>query len=132
MNKTLKKRIHNYVNVQGDICCEDDYHRDEIIQEIIRLYKEITVMFNEKGVDYLEHVDNDILKFVGYLSDMKEKKNNDGVKLYKYIDKQLKTKGKLDEKKLIIFLNNVPLYYLLSFMGKVYISHNQWKTVFQA
>jgi hypothetical protein len=139
MEKTRKKkptklnqRIHNYVYKLGDICCEEDYNRDEIIKEIIDLYKKLTTMMNENGVNYLEHVDNDIVKFINSLSSLKTNKNTEGTNLFKTLEKRIRVGKKLDEKRLILLLNEVPLYYLLSLLGHAYFRWNKWKAIFNS
>ncbi len=127
----LNKRIHNYVHKQGDICCEEDYDREEIIKQIIELYKEITSILNEKGVVYLDHVDNDIVKFINYLSTLKEEKNKEGIYLYKTLAKRIRLDKKFNEERMIELLKEVPLYFLLSFLGQVYYRRNQWKAIFK-
>jgi hypothetical protein len=134
MVKTRKtkfiKNVHEYIFKKGDICCEEDYNRDIIISEIIELYKEIVTILNEEGVTYLEHVDNDIIKFIGYLSTLKENKNSTGVKLWKTMTNKIRKDKKLNEEKMIEVLKEVPLYFLLSFLGQVYHRRNQWRQMF--
>jgi hypothetical protein len=126
----FNKKIHEYIFKKGDICCENDYNREVVINEIIELYKEINTILNEKGTTYLDHADNDIMKFIGYLSTLKENKNSTGVSLFKSISNRIRKDKKLNEGKLIELLNEVPLYYLLAFLGQVYHRRNQWKAIF--
>jgi hypothetical protein len=128
----LNKRIHEYIYKQGDICCEEDYDRNVIIKEIIELYKEITTILNEKGVIYLEHVDNDITKFINYLSSLESNNNKEGIYLFNSLGKRLKKDKKFNEEEMIKLLHEVPLYYLLAFLGQVYHRRNQWKSIFKS
>jgi hypothetical protein len=127
-NKTLKKRINNYVQRKGDVCCERDLDRDELIQEVFDLYLKIADFFGEKS-DYLSYVTNDLVKLIGYRSDMEEAKNTEGVKLWNSINRSTKKKGKKNDDmvKISQFLKSVPLYYLLSVVGYAYNRFAQTK-----
>ena len=59
-NKTLKNNLTKYFceTKDKDICCETDYNRKDIIEEIISIYKNLSSQ-------YLETIENDILGFVG-------------------------------------------------------------------
>lgn len=128
----FNKKIHEYIFKKGDICCEKDYSREIIINEIIELYKEINTLLNEKGTTYLDHADNDIVKFIGYLSTLKENKNTTGSSLWITISNRIRKDKKLNEENFIALLNEVPLYYLLAFLGQSYHRRNQWKAIFSS
>ena len=123
----FNKKIREYISKKGDICCEKDYNREIIINEIIELYKEINTLLNEKGTTYLDYADNDIVKFIGYLSTLKENKNSIGVSLWKTMSNRIR-----NEENFIALLNEVPLYYLLSFLGQAFHRRNQWKEMFSS
>lgn len=118
INKTLKRKIHTYISKKGNICCEKDLNREMIIQQIFDVYLKIATFYGEKDI-YLDYVSSDLVKLIGYLSELKEIKNTNGVKLWKYIDKltinnKIKITGK-DE--ITNVLKVVPLYFLLSILG---------------
>ncbi len=118
--KNMKNKIHQYITKKGDICCEENINREYTINEIFNLYSMIATHFNEKEL-YLDYVSNDIVLFIGYLYNLKENKNTDGIKLWESIDKLTQTKkGGINKDNVIKILNNVPLYYLLSFLGYAY------------
>ena len=79
-NKTLKKKLTNYFceTKDKDICCETNYNRKMIVEEIISMYK-------KKDFNYLESVENDILFFVGIRDDLEKAKNEKGLKIWDYI-----------------------------------------------
>lgn len=120
--KTLKNKIHKYISKKQDICCENDIDRKIVIEQIIEKYKSICKKINEPD-EYLNYINNDIIKFIGYLVDLKKNKDNDGVKLWNEIDKKMYQNNLVNEKKIEILLQDVPLYFLLSFLG--YASYKQ-------
>jgi len=133
-NKTiklkLKNKISNYIcnKKEKDICCEDDVDRKNVIDQILKLYIDIAKIFNEDN-DYLSFVNNDLIKFIGYKSILEEEKDIKGVNLWKEIDEKSFKNKILNKEKIIIILNNVPLYYLLSFLGYAYYKYNLTKNV---
>lgn len=116
-NTTLKKKITNYFceTKQQDICCESEYNRQEIIEEIMFLYKK---MFNDYPDEYLEGIANDILIFVGYRNFLINDKNVKGVKLWDYISNKTNKVSQANIRQLLI---DLPLYYLLAFLGNSYL-----------
>jgi len=120
MNKTRKRnfrqRLHSYICKKPDICCEKDIKRDDVIGEIIKKYKIISEKIDEKD-EYLSYINNDLLIFVGYLFDLEKKKDIEGQKLWKEIDKKMRENKELSEEKTIAFLKEVPLYFLMAFLG---------------
>tara|TARA_B100000073_G_C23726601_1_gene569475 strand:- start:931 stop:1407 length:477 start_codon:yes stop_codon:yes gene_type:complete len=123
---TLRKRIHKYVCEKKDICCEEDVDRDIIIEQIIEKYKKISKLENESSDEYISWINNDISKFIGYRVNLKNKDDH-GLKLWDEIDKII-YKGqesnvweKMDKNmmkdNIVKVLKEVPLYYLLSFLG---------------
>jgi len=115
--KTFKNRMNEYI-FKNDICCEDDINRKFVIQNIFTLYSEIAEFFNEE--DYLSYIDNDLGKFIGYGILLEEKNDIEGIRLQDEIDKKTNLNKTPNKKKIIKFLNEVPLYYLLSFLGYAY------------
>ena len=116
MKKTLKNKIHKYISKKQDICCENDIDRKFAIQQIIEKYKIICKNMNEP-TEYLNYINNDLVKFIGYLVDLKKNKDNDGVKLWNEIDKKMYKNKLVNEKRIEFLLQDVPLYFLLSFLG---------------
>lgn len=114
--KTLKNKIHKYISKKQDICCENDIDRKFAIQQIIEKYKIICKNMNEPS-EYLNYINNDLGKFIGYLVDLKKNKDADGVKLWNEIDKKMYKNKVVNEKRIEILLQDVPLYFLLSFLG---------------
>jgi hypothetical protein len=123
--KTLKNKIHKYISKKQDICCENDIDRKIIIEQIIQKYKSICKKINEPD-EYLNYINNDIVKFIGYLVDLKKNKDNEGVKLWNELDKKMFQNKNVNEKKIEKLLQDVPLYFLLSFLG--YASYKEVKS----
>ena len=109
--KTLKRRIHNYIAKKHDICCEMDINRPAIINQIFETYKKID------EPEYLNNINNDLVKFIGYYDDLKKAKDKEGMRLWNEIDKHMFEKEVVTEQKVVVLLNDVPLYFLLSFLG---------------
>lgn len=114
--KTLKNKIHHYISKKQDICCENDIDRKIVVEQIIEKYKNICKNMNEPD-EYLNYVNNDIVKFIGYKVDLKKNKDKEGVKLWNEIDKRMYENKNVNEKKVENLLQDVPLYFLLSFLG---------------
>jgi hypothetical protein len=118
-NKTLKNKIHKYISKNKDICCEDNVDRTIVINLIFEKYKKIAEQFDEP---YLDYINNDLVLFIGFLDDLKKKKNIEGIKLWHEIDKKMYKNNNpntkiLDENNIKSLLQDLPLYYLLSFLG---------------
>jgi hypothetical protein len=114
-NKTLKKKLTKYFceTKDKDICCESNYDRHMIVEEIISMYK-------KKDFKYLESIENDIVFFVGIRFDLEDAKNKEGVKMWDYIASKTMNK-KLSEVLIRTLLMELPLYYLLAFLGTTYL-----------
>ena len=109
--RTLKKRIHKYISKKQDICCEDDIDRSVAIDQLFETYKKID------EPEYLNNINNDLVKFIGYYDDLKKTKDKVGMRLWNTIDKHMFENGAVTEQKVVLLLNEVPLYFLLSFLG---------------
>ncbi len=109
--KTLKKRIHKYIAKKHDICCEADIDRAAVIDQLFETYKKID------EAEYLNNINNDLVKFIGYYDDLKKNKDKEGMLLWNEIDKHMFDNGVVTEQKVVVLLNDVPLYFLLSFLG---------------
>jgi len=130
LNKqTLKNRIHKYICKKKDICCEeDDIDRKLAIQDIFTLYREISELMYEKD-EYLSYINNDLIKFIGYKIDLEKKNDIEGIRLWDELDGKMFLHKKLDETKIIELLHEVPLYYLLSFLGYAYYRYKRNKDI---
>ena len=123
-NKTLKNNINKYICKKSDICCEEDIDRKRAIEEIFKLYSDIAEMMDEKD-DYLSYINNDIIGFIGYKIDLEKMNDVEGIKLWNKIDRKMLTNKKLNKTKITKLLYEVPLYYLLSFLGYAYYKHKE-------
>ena len=115
--KTLKNKIHNYISKKKDICCENEYDRKLIIQQIIEKYKHMCKLRDEPEDTYIYAINNDIFLFIGYLVYLKKNKDTEGVKLWNELDKQMLKNKKVNAQKIEQLLQDLPLYCLLSFLG---------------
>lgn len=128
-SKSLKNKIHHYINKKQDICCENDFKRDKVIEEIMELYMKIADLSDEKD-EYLSYIDNDLVKFIGYYADLKNANDHEGIYLWKRISDYVNTNKKPDKTKIIRLLHEVPLYYLLSFLGMAYYNCKETENMF--
>jgi hypothetical protein len=121
-NKTLKKKLTKYFcdTKERDICCETDYNREEIIEEILTMYKKMFIAYEN---EYLEWIVNDIVFFVGIRIHLEEEKNMEGVKMLDYISSKTK---KLTEVNTRTLLMELPLYYILAFLGRTYLKFKNY------
>jgi len=113
--KTLKRVMTNYLLKKGDVCCEKDMDRKLIIQDILAIYEEIADFMFEKEL-YLDYVQNDLLVFIGYRMEL-EKGNREGARIWDGLARMTLTNKNPDKQKIVKILHNVPLYYLLAFLG---------------
>ena len=120
----FKKKISSYILKKGDICCEDDFDRKKLIDQIFNVYKEIS------PTDYLDTINNDIIIFIGYFIDLKKSNNINGINLWTEIYEQMPlTKNKKkDAKNIRELLFSLPLFYLLSFLGMSNYKNNDLKS----
>lgn len=125
-NKTLKQKINKYICKKKDICCDNEFDRNVVIEDIFTLYREIAENSFEKD-EYLSYIDNEFIKFIGYKIDLERNKDNEGVMLWENITGKMSPNKKPDKMKIIKVLNEVPLYYLLSFLGSAYYTHKRQK-----
>ena len=117
----MKNKIHKYISKKEDICCENDIGRKYIIQLIVKKYKNISTNMGPVGehldYDYLNYINNDLVKFIGYKVDLKKNKDVEGIKLWNKMDKLMYENKKVNLEKIEELLQSVPLYFLLSFLG---------------
>ena len=114
--KTLKNKIHHYISRKQDICCENEIDMKLVVQQIVAKYKSICKNMNEPD-EYLNYINNDLVKMIGYKVDLEKNKDKEGVKLWNAMDKKMFVKKAVNEKKIESLLQDVPLYFLLSFLG---------------
>ena len=117
MVKTLKARVHRYISTKQDICCESDIDRTIVIQQLINKYKRITAFFGEPEKEYLGYINNDMLTMIGYKIDLEKAHDNEGLQAWKRLNKRMYVNHKLNETKMIELLKEMPLYFLMSFLG---------------
>jgi hypothetical protein len=132
--QSFKNRIANYILKRSirDVCCENEVDRDKLIDKILYLYKKIAGYSDEES-EYLDWLNNDLLIFIGYYSDLDTNKDKEGQQLWKELDqKMLKNikitdtnnylgyKGQVDLDKIKDLLKEVPLFYLWGFLGFSY------------
>jgi len=110
-NKTLKKKINEYILKKSDICCESDIDKNVLIDKIFKNYEKIAEFWGDKDSDYLSYISNDIPIFIGYKMELQEQKDTEGVKLWNMLSK------KPDKIHITKLLNDLPLYYLLALLG---------------
>jgi hypothetical protein len=127
-NKTLKSKINKYIFQKQDICCEDEINKEFVIQDIFEKYKTICKKIDEPD-EYLNYINNDLVKFIGYRFRLKNNNDMEGVKLWDELNKNMIMKDKnVSQKKVELLLFNLPLYYLLSFLGyasyRLYTNNN--------
>jgi len=116
MPKTIKKRIHHYISKKQDICCDDDIDRKVVIQQLMDKYKSISKEMDEPE-EYLSYVSNDLCKMIGYKVDLMKDKDKEGVQLWNILNKRVAENKIVIETKMITLLQEVPLYFLMSFLG---------------
>ena len=116
MSNTFTKRMTDYIFLKRDICCDEDYNKDKIIDYLINNYKQIYPN------DYLDWISNDLCKYIGYKNTLIDKKDKKGLRLWNEMDK---LSANISEDKLRQNLREFPLYFLLSFLGtSVYLNEN--------
>jgi hypothetical protein len=115
--RTLKTRIRNYISKKQDICCESDIDRTIVIQQIIDKYKRITAFFGEPESEYLGYINNDLVVLIGYKIDLEKAHDHEGLQVWRRLNKRMYVDGKLNEAKTNELLKELPLYFLMSFLG---------------
>ena len=106
----------NYILKKGDVCCENDIERKLVIQDILATYQELADFLFEKEL-YLGYVQNDLLVFIGYRIDLEKGNNKEGLRIWDGLARMTETSKNPDKQKIVKILHNVPLYYLLAFLG---------------
>lgn len=124
---SLKQKINKYILKNKDICCEKDIKRDIVIEQIFENYKQIFTNPNEKEYEYLNWLNNDLIGFIGIKQNLERDKDTEGVKLWKEIDKKTSKNKRGDKEKIMLLLNEIPLYYLLAFSGQSFYKYKEWQ-----
>lgn len=111
----VKEIINNYVFKKKDICCYDYPHRQKLIQILYNLYK-----INDTYKDeYLDQINNDIgvLFPIRTLQYSNQEEDVEGKKILEYLDNLMIDNKKVTKEKMDKFLNEIPVYYILSLIG---------------
>jgi len=74
---------------------------------------------NNKSNSYLEYINNDLPKFIGYKVDLEKIGDLDALKLWNELDQRMFDHKIMKERKVILLLHELPLYLLLSLLGHV-------------
>jgi hypothetical protein len=132
--KGLKQRMLNYYRSKTipDLCCEKDYNREVLIGQLFTLYEAMATMNASLGdeVDYLDNLYNDVFFFLStgsYKIEDKESENISKILTRHMIKKDETGAERVDKNGVIFVLTNVPLYYLLAFLGRTYSTFKKMK-----
>ena len=136
--KGLKQRMLNYYKSKTipDLCCEKDYKREVLIGQLFTLYEAMEKMSNNLGdeLDYLDSLYNDIFFFLStgsYKIEDKESENISKIMTRHMIKKDASGVERVDKNGVIFVLTNVPLYYLLAFLGRTYSTYKRMKDMME-
>jgi hypothetical protein len=122
--RKTKKLLTNYILKKGDICCEADIDRNLAIEDIFALYSEIADFMFEKE-NYLDYVNNDLLVFIGYRMFLEKANNKHGVRIWDGMMRKMQKDGRMDKTRITELLHEVPLYYLMAFLGYAQYKHRR-------
>ena len=121
---SLKTKIQNYFSTH-ELSCEDDVDRTLAIKQSFELYKKISQDMEEPE-EYLSHMNNDLVKLIGYKIDLVEKKDLEGITLWNELDQRMYENDELSEEKIVELLKEVPISFLISFLGYAAYKERQW------
>ena len=121
---SLKTKIQNYFSTH-ELSCEDDVDRTLAIKQSFELYKKISQDMEEPE-EYLSHMNNDLVKLIGYKIDLVEKKDLEGIRLWNEVDQRMYENDELSEEKIVELLKEVPISFLISFLGYAAYKERQW------
>jgi hypothetical protein len=124
---TLKNKINKHIFKNGDICCESNVKRPIIIELIFNNYMNVDKIKGSYKDEYLDWINNDLLFFIGSTSDLMDKKDKDGLQLSKLLDNKMLKDKKTNRELITKLLMELPLYYLLAFLG--YSSYYKYDAV---
>ena len=136
--KGLKQRMLNYYRSKTipDLCCEKDYNREVLIGQLFTLYEAMSKMSAALGDDlgYLDSLYNDIFFFLStgsYKIEDKESEAISQIMTKHMIKKDANGVEKVSKNGVIFVLTNVPLYYLLAFLGRTYSTYKKMKDMME-
>lgn len=120
----ISSKIREYFSTR-ELACEDDVSRNEVIDQTIEIYKRITQNMDEPE-EYLNSMNNDLVKLIGYRIDLENKKDHYGLSLWDELDQRMYEDTVVSEKKVIEVLHEVPMFFLMSFLGYACYKEKQW------
>lgn len=132
--KGLKQRMLDYYKTKTipDLCCEKDYKREVLIGQVFTLYETVAKMNHTLGddLDYMDSLYNDLFFFLSPES-LKER-DLESETISKILTRHMLKKDasgqeQVDKNGVIFVLTNVPLYYLLAFLGRAYSTYKKMK-----
>jgi hypothetical protein len=97
----------------------NDMNQDKLTELVIARYKEV---YKEEWLDWMS---NDLLMIIGFkivISKDGVKSDPDGLSMWNEIDKYMKINKKVNEKKVIGILHELPNVVILSLLGYQYTS----------
>jgi hypothetical protein len=122
---TVKNKINKHIFKKGDICCETNVKRPIIIELIFKNYMDVDKIKGSYKDEYLDWIDNDLLFFIGSTSELMDKKDKYGLQLSAYLEKKMVKDKKTNRELINKLLMELPLYYLLAFLGySTYYKYN--------
>ena len=122
----LSSKIREYFSTR-ELACEDDVSRKEVIDQTIEIYKRICQKMDEQlSEEYLNSMNNDLVKLIGYRIDLENKKDQYGLTLWDELDQRMYVENVVSEKKIIEVLEEVPMFFLMSFLGYACYKEKQW------
>lgn len=132
--KGLKQRMLEYYKTKTipDLCCEKDYKREVLIGQLFTLYEVMEKMSSNLGdeLDYLDSLYNDVFFFLStgsYKIEDKESETISTIMKRHMLKKDVTGREYVDKNGVIFVLTNVPLYYLLAFLGRTYSTYKKMK-----
>jgi len=120
----ISSKIREYFSTR-ELACEDDVSRNEVIEQTIEIYKRITQKMDEPE-EYLNSMNNDLVKLIGYRIELENKKDHYGLNLWDELDQRMYEDTVVSEKKIIEVLQEVPMFFLMSFLGYACYKEKQW------
>ena len=120
----ISSKIREYFSTR-ELACEDDVSMNEVIDQTIEIYKRITQKMDEPE-EYLNSMNNDLVKLIGYRIDLENKKDHYGLNLWDELDQRMYEDTVVSEKRVIEVLHEVPMFFLMSFLGYACYKEKQW------
>ncbi len=132
--KGLKQRMLEYYRNKPipDLCCEKDYKREVLIGQLFTLYEAMEKMTPQigDGLGYMDSLYNDLFFFLS--PERIQDEDKDSELISKILTRHMIKKDKngienVNKNGVIFVLTNVPLYYLLAFLGRAYSTYKRLK-----